>query len=165
MADVVWDASAMIIPVTSPADKTDADGTNFPVGKVSFDAATEEHAFVTTKLVGYGGGDLNIDFEWNAETATTSTVSWEITIYALTDGDAQSIETKSGGTVKNVTTAATNSTAKGPNNDTIAMTTSGEKNSAASDDIIWIRVARDVADGGDLMSGDANLTHLHLNYS
>lgn len=149
---------------TNGAQHKVVDGTNFPVRSLAFDAATDETVFFNLgKLASYGSGNLTLDVEWYADTASSGDVIWGAAIAAITPNtDTQDVETKGFATANTATDTHLGTT--GQRVHTVAITISN-LDSVAADDDVWLRFYRDAAAGGDTMTGDALVIALRLSYS
>lgn len=140
-------------------------GTNFPVFGLAFDAGSDESAYWTLRAGNYGSGNLTIEVEWYADTASSGTVVWEAQIGAITPNtDSQDIETKSLATLNYVQDTHLGTTGQRLHRATITLS---NLDSIATDDWFVLRVARD-ADGTnatDSMTGDAIMVKVAVSYS
>lgn len=142
-----------------------ANGTNFPVSGLAYDpsAATDEEAFWKFRAVGYTSGNLTLDLEWYADTATSGDVIFAARIAAITSNtDTQDVETKAFATANTVTNTHLGTTGQRLHRATITIS---NLDSLAADDIVWIGIARDGNAAGDTMVGDAILTYAQLSYA
>ena len=141
-----------------------ANGSAYPVMGYAFDAATEEAVFYTFKAKSYGSGNLTLEVEWYADTASSGNVVWGAAIAAITPNtDTQDIETDALATANTVIDAHLGTT--GQRLHTTSITISN-LDSLAADDYVTIRVYRDADDGtNDTMTGDAILVGLTITYS
>lgn len=120
-----------------------------------FDDTTLEYMDFKCKLEGYSGGGLTFTVVWSATSATTGNCIWRIAIRRVQD-DAEDIDTAHTYDYNSVTDAAP--TASGeivyP---TITFTDGADMDSWAEGEIAIVRVNRNASDGGDTMTGDAEL--------
>jgi len=143
-------------------------GTNFPVSGLAFapnSANPDEAAFWKFKALNYGTGNLTLDLDWYAATATTGTLVWEAQLACVTpDTDNINVETKAFATLNFVQDTHLGTTGKRPHRCTITLT---NLDSLAVNDEVWIRIARDAnsTNATDNMAGDAILTLAVLSYS
>ncbi len=140
------------------------DGTSFPIAVLAFDAASDEAAFWKFRLEGYTSGNITIDIEWYADTASANSVVWEAMLAAITPNiDSQDVETKSFGALSFVQSTHLGTTGQRLHRATIILT---DINSAVADDAVWLRIARDAdsTSATDDMTGDAHLTSVRLSY-
>lgn len=138
-------------------------GTNFPVVGLAYDAAAAENAYWLLRAVSYGSGNLTVDLDWYADTATSGVIRWGVAIAAITpDSDSQDVETKSLATAQ--TADDTHLGTTGQRLHRIAVTVSNLDSLAANDDV-WVKVYRDAANAADTMTGDAVLVGVTVSYS
>lgn len=138
-------------------------GSNFPVACLDFDAGTDEAIFFVFRAAAYGSGDLTLDLDWYADTASSGNVVWGAQIGAITpDTDTTDIETKSLATANTVTDAHLGTTGQRLHR---AQITISNLDSLAADDWVVLRVFRDADNGSDTMTGDACLVGAQLSYS
>lgn len=134
-------------------------GTNFPVMGLGFDTTTQEAAFWVFKASDYTSGNLTVDIEWYAA-ATSGTVQFGAQIACQTPSDAQSVLTKSLATATTSGTVTKSGTANGPMRNAITVS---NLDSIAANDLVWLRLYRDVA--ADSMAGDAIVTLVEVSYA
>lgn len=142
-----------------------ANGTNFPVSGLAYDAATDESAFWHWQAINYGSGNLTLDLEWYADSATANNVVWEAQIAAITPNtDTQDVETDGLATLNFVQDTHLGTTGQRLHRATITIS---NLDSLANRDDVWIRIARDAngTNATDDMTGDAILTKAVLSYS
>lgn len=140
-----------------------ANGTNFPVSGLAFDAATDEAAFWKFKAVDYTSGNLTLDLFWYADTATSGNIIWDAQIAAITpDTDTQDVETKAFAAISSVIDSHLGTTGQRLHKATITLS---NLDSLAADDIVWLRVNRDANNASDTLAGDAILVLAQLSYS
>lgn len=150
-------------PSSNPAAPVLTQGTNFPVSGLAFDTTTQEACFFRTKAINYGSGNLTLDLDWYADTATSGGVVFEVAIAAITpDADTQDIETKAFATAQQASDTHLGTTGQRVHKMSIAIT---NLDSIAADDELVIRLRRVPADGSDTMTGDAIVIGLVLSYS
>jgi hypothetical protein len=138
-------------------------GTNFPVSSLAYDAATKETAFWKLRASNYGSGNLTLDIDWYADTATTGDVVWGAQIAAITpDTDTQDVETKAFATANTVTDSHLGTTGQRLHRATLTIS---NLDSLAANDDVCIAIYRDAAAGADTMAGDALLALATLSYS
>ena len=108
---------------------------------------------------GYVGEDINVDIDWIAASATTGGVTWGVEFEANAAGgndvDSDSFATQQTGT------STTNATAGVITTTTITLT-QAEADSIAAGDYFRFRVQRVTGDGGDTMTGDAQILKINL---
>lgn len=137
-------------------------GTNFPVMGLAYDAATDEAAFWSLRAVQYASGNLTLDIEWYADTATSGDVVWEVQVAAITPNtDTQDVETKTLATANTVTDSHLATTGQRLHRATVTVS---NLDSLAADDDVWVRVARDANNASDTMAGDAIMTGVTVSY-
>ncbi|WP_113699191.1 hypothetical protein [Nonomuraea lactucae] len=138
-------------------------GTNFPVARLLYDAATDEAAFWKIEAVSYGSGNLTVDLIWYAVNATTGVVRWEVAIAAITpESDSQDVETKSLATAHTVDDTHLGTTSKRLHKATITVS---NLDSVAAGDEVYVRVRRIGSNAADTMANDAALTEVRISYS
>lgn len=140
-----------------------ADGSNYPVEGLAFDAGADEGVFVTFAATSYGSGNLTVRFLWYADSASSGNVVWGATIAAITpDSDTQDIETDGLATEATVTDSHLGTT--GQRLHTAAATVSS-LDSLAVGDYVTLRIRRLGTNGSDTMTGDAILVKVIVEYS
>lgn len=155
-------AAAMFRSTAFPAI-VQANGTNYPVRGLAFDAATEEAAFVTFRAVLYGSGNLTVWFDWYADTASTGDCIWGAAIAAITPtADTQDIETDALATAATTTTTHAGTTGQRLHRTTVTVSA---LDSLAANDYVTVRFYRDADAAGDTMAGDAVVVGLTVSYS
>lgn len=141
-------------------------GTSFPVSGLAFDAAavTAEAAFFMFRAVSYGSGNVTIDLDWYADTASTNAVVWGAQLGAITPNtDSQDVETKALATTQTTTTTHLGTTGQRVHRSSITVSTNLD--SLAANDDVWLRIYRDSNNGSDTMTGDAILIGVTVSYS
>lgn len=137
-----------------------ANGTNIPVSGYAFDAAAIESIFFRFRASGYTSGNINVDLDWYADTASTSAVMWGAQIAAITPNtDTQDIETDALQTQATVTTTHLGTTGQRLHRSTITITS---LDSIATDDQVVLCIQRVATNGADTMAGDAILTYVTI---
>lgn len=140
-----------------------ANGTNFPVTGLAFDASVDEIAFFKFKAVEYGFGNLTLNFVWYADTASSGDVVFEAAIAAITPNtDTQDVETKAFATASTITDSHLGTTGQRLHE---AAITISNLDSLDSGDIVWLRLTRDANNVSDTMTGDCIVCLLELTYS
>lgn len=129
---------------------------------LDYDPTTEETACFRGVLPSnYAGGGLTLDVYWMATSATTGAVVWggsiEREVEGGTDLDADSFATEQNSSASNA-----NGTSGILSKATITFTSGANMDSLAAGEPFRLKIARKVADGGDTMTGDAELHSLHL---
>lgn len=142
-----------------------ANGTNFPVAGLAYDASTDEAAFWKLRAMAYGSGNLTLNLAWYADTASTGNVVWEAQIAAITPNtDTQDVETDGLATLNYVQDTHLGTTGQRLHECTITIS---NLDSLAAGDVVWLRIARDAngTNATDDMAGDAILALSELTYS
>lgn len=138
-------------------------GTNFPVVGLSYDAASDEEAFWKFTAIDYGSGNLTLEIQWYADTASSGTVRWAAAIAAITPNtDTQDIETKAFATEQAVDDAHLGTTGRRLH---VAELTITNLDSLATDDVVWLKLKRDADHANDTMAGDAILVGARIKYT
>lgn len=138
-------------------------GTAFPVRCLDFDASTEETCHFPLPAIGYGSGDLTVEFLWYADNASSGDVIWGAALAAITPNtDSQDIETKAYGTAQTVTDSHLGTT--GQRLHSVSLTLSNT-DSIASGDWCSLKVYRDADAAGDTMANDASLVEVRVSYT
>jgi len=146
-----FDANAALFPSSNPAV---ADSRNsHPI--IAFDDTVAENVLFSYFVPeNYIGGDINIDIDWVAATATTGGVTWGIEIERNapggTDIDSDSFATQQTGT------STTNGTSGIITRTTITLT-QAQADAISASNAYRMRIQRVVGDGGDDMTGDAQI--------
>jgi hypothetical protein len=140
-----------------------ANGTNFPVTGLAYDATNTERAYFRFSPMSYGSGNLTVTVEWYADTATSGAVVWETALACITPNtDTQDVETKAFATANTATDTHLGTT--GQRVHSIDVTVSNLDSLTAGDYVV-LRVSRLPADAGDTMTGDAILLGVGISYS
>ncbi|MEU0469932.1 hypothetical protein ABZ215_38545 [Amycolatopsis sp. NPDC006131] len=138
-------------------------GTNFPVVGLAFDAATQENAYWAVRAVNYGTGNLAVDIDWYADSATSGVVRWGVQIAAITpDTDTQDVETKTLATAQTVDDTHLGTTGQRLHRCTVTVS---NLDSLAAGDDVWIKVYRDAGNAADTLTGDSILVAATVSYS
>lgn len=136
---------------------TKANGTNIPVSGYAFDAAAIETVFFRFRASDYTSGDVAVDLDWYADTASSGDVVWGAQLAAITPNtDTQDIETDSLPTVTTVTDSHLGTTGQRLHRATITLT-GAALDSLAADDLAVLAISRQATSGGDTMTGDGVL--------
>lgn len=149
-----FDANDAIYPSTNPAVADSRNG--HPV--IAFDdSAAENVLFSSIFPANYNGGDISVNIDWVAETATTGGVTWGIEFErnapAGTDIDADSFA------AQQAETSTTSGTSGIITRTTITLT-QAEADAIAALDSYRMRLQRIVGDVGDDMTGDAQVLRI-----
>lgn len=130
----------------------------------AFDVTTPEQIFFITRLANYGASNptLTLDVDWYSVTSATSGTciwGWSMAAYTATT-DNVIFSAKSLATTQ---TASTTAVATGGRLFRTTVPNTANKDSAAADDVVVIRLFRDAAT--DTMLGDAAVVLVTLTYS
>ena len=142
-----------------------ANGTNFPVSGLAYDAASDEAAFWKFRAFNYGSGNVTLALDWYADTGSSGNVVWEAQLAVITpDTDSQDVETKALATLNFVQDTHLGTTGQRLHR---ASLTISNLDSLAADDWVVLRIARDAngTSATDDMTGDAILTLATVSYS
>lgn len=152
------------VPATSNFATFDATaGTNFVVPCLDFDASTEECVFFFFGATAYGSGNLTVQVQWYADTASSGDVIWGAQLACITPNtDTQNIETKAFGSANTVTDSHLGTTNQRLHSADITLSNT---DSIAAGDYCVLKIYRDADAGGDTMTGDASLVKLVVSYS
>lgn len=138
-------------------------GTSFPVTGLYYDDSLDEQALWKFRAANYGSGNLTLDIEWYAVTATAGNVDFSAQIAAITpDTDSQDVETKAFAAANTVTDSHLGTTARRIQRATIAVS---NIDSLASDDLVFVLLERTGSSGTDTLVGDIVVTNATLSYS
>lgn len=152
-----------LLPTTNPAAPVQIQGTNFPVPGLAFDATTQETAFFRLPALNYGSGNVSVEVQWYADTASTGGVTFGASLAAITPNtDTQDIETKAFATENTASDTHLGTTGQRLHSFTI---TASNLDSLANGDDVTLRLRRVPADGSDTMTGDAIVTRVIVSYS
>lgn len=156
---------AAIFPSSDPASIIVNQG-NYPIGALVFDDGTNStapSAFFQFRAVEYGSGNLTLDIEWYADTASSGDVVFGASIAVITPNtDSDDIETNSMATVNTVTDSHLGTTGQRLHRATITIS---NLDSLTTDDFVTLRVYRDSDNGSDNLSGNVFVTLVTLSYS
>lgn len=140
-----------------------ANGTNFPVSGLAFDAAGTETAYFKRRLVSYGSGNLTLSISWYADTASSGVVRWSAAIACITlNTDSGDVETKAFATATDTDDTHLGTTGQRLHGHDITIS---NLDSAAAEDVVWIKLARLGGHANDTMTGDAIFVEAELSYS
>lgn len=163
MPALQWPAIAGEVRSTGFPQLVKANGTNLPVGGYAFDAASEEAIFFDFRIYGYVSGDLSVDLDWYADTASSGDVVWGAQLAAITpDTDSQDVETDGLASAITATDSHLGTVGQRLHRVTIALS---NLDALADADDVRLRVYRAAASGSDTMAGDAILTRVMVRYS
>lgn len=151
-------------PATNPAGCWGVQGTNNPVEGLSFDGNTQQTAFLAFLAQNYGSGNLTIDVEWYASSATSGAIVFGASLQAITPNtDTQDVETD--GFATENTAADTHLGTVGKRDHKFSITVSN-LDSLANGDACVLRFRRIPADAGDTMTtGLCIVTRVTISYS
>jgi len=131
------------------------------ISVLDFDASTAEAAvFLGVLPRHYAGGGLTVTIIWAASSATSGNCKWNAEIERIADG-GHDIDADSFASAQTAT-EATNGTSGIATYTTIAFTSGAQMDSLAAGEAFRLRVTRDAADGGDTMTGDAELLAVEI---
>ena len=136
------------------------DGTNAPAAGWGFDAATDEQIFFEFIATAYTSGNVTVEIDWYADTATSGNVVWTAAIAAVSPGDATDWETDAFATASTVTDAA----GAGQYIQRASVAVSN-LDSLAAGDRVRMKVTRDANNASDTMAGDAILVGALISYA
>lgn len=138
------------------------EGTNGPVTGLAFDPTTEEVAFIRSRAINYGTGNLTITVNWYT-TASSGGVTFGASIAAITPNtDTADVTTKAFSTETTFSDTHLGTTAKRSHD--VAGTLSA-LDSLSTDDVFLVRLARKPADAGDTIAADVIVTTVDLSWS
>lgn len=139
-----------------------ANGTTIPVAGYAFDATTEEAVFFRFRASDYVSGNVQVDVDWYADTASSGAVVWGAQLAAITaDTDTQDVETDALPTTTNVTDTHLGTTGQRLHRASITLTGAALDSLAVNDHCV-LRIARVSGDGADTMTGDAVLLYVSV---
>ena len=158
-----FDAFNLVLPSTGFAQMDTVQGTNFPIPVLAFDQTADEAAFAIFSPVGYGSGNLDVDIDWYADTASSGVVRWGVSLAAITpDADTQDIETKAFATEQTVDDTHLGTTNQRLHRATVSLS---NLDSIAEGDWCVLRIRRIGSDAADTMTGDALLAGVKIAYA
>lgn len=135
-------------------------GTAIPVSGYAFDQTTPENLFFRFRSSGYTSGNIDIDLDWYADTASSGAVMWGAAIAAITPNtDSQDVETDALATQATVTTTHLGTTAQRVHRSTITITS---LDSVDTDDMVVVQIQRVANNAADTMAGDAILLYMTI---
>lgn len=152
-----------ILPGSNPAAPVQFAGTNFPIPGLAFDASTQETVLFRFPALSYGSGNLTVEIQWYADTATANGVTFGAALAAITPNtDSQDIETKAFATENTASDTHLGTTGQRLHSFTITVS---NLDSLANGDDVTLRLRRVPADGSDTMTGDCIVTGVIVTYS
>lgn len=157
--------SAAVLPATGGAQHIVNAGSNFPVPALAFDGgSSDEECYFHFRAFEYGSGNLTIDIDWYAATASSGDVKWGAQLGAITpNSDSGDIESKSLDTAATVVDSHLGTTGKRLHRATITLS---DLDGLAADDDVVLRIYRAASDtGNDTMAGDAQIVGVAVSYS
>ena len=156
--------SYILLPIPGEFDDTAPPGIAYTVNlpRVLFDDTTPEIMYWQFRLPGnYASGPV-LKCQYTMSSATSGTVEFEASIWAISDGDSADVDTESYDTV-NTGSATVPGTAGYLDEISITMTNA---DSMAAGDLVRLQLARDADDGtNDTATGDLELRVLSLEYT
>jgi hypothetical protein len=159
----VFEPADAILPASNPAAPVQFAGTNFPVPGLAFDASTQETAYFRFPALSYGSGNVSVEVQWYADSATANGVTFGASLAAITPNtDTQDIETKAFATENTASDTHLGTTGQRLHSFTITVS---NLDSVASGDDLTLRLRRVPADGSDTMTGDCIVTRVIVSYS
>lgn len=120
-----------------------------------FDAATQEYLDFKCRLFNYGNGGLTFVIAWAGATATSGDCRWALAIRRinLSSEDIDTSQTYD----YNVATTTAPGTSGQLVETTITFTNGSDMDSVTNNEWFILRLTREAANGGDTMTGDAQL--------
>ena len=159
----VFEPSQALFPTSNPAIPLVTAGTNFPVGSLRYDASTDQSVFFGFLAQSYGSGNITVELDWYADTASSGVVRWGASLAAITsDTDTQDVETKSLATENTVDDTHLGTTGQRLHRASITVS---NLDSVASADWCILRIRRVASNAADTMTGYALLTKIRISYS
>jgi hypothetical protein len=128
---------------------------------LDFDDTTAESAVFAGVLPrSYSGGGITATVIWLATSATTGSVKWNAQIERHQDetDDLDADSFAAAQTATGITAAASGA----PQYTSIAFTNGAQMDSLAAGESFRLKITRDAADGGDTVTGDAELLRVEL---
>lgn len=130
---------------------------------LDFDDSTDESAiFRGVMPTNYAGGGLTVIVHWMATSATSGTISLDVSFMSVTD-DADDLDTKAFAAANNANPTTANQTGE-VDYATITFTDGADMDSIAAGEVFFMKVTRD-ADGTtstDNLVGDMELVSVHI---
>lgn len=138
-------------------------GTNAPIFALLFDATADEAVFFNFVANRYGSGNVTVELDWFADSATSGNVVLGASIGCITaDTDTTDTTTKALGTEATVTDSHLGTTGKRLHRASVTITS---LDSIAVNDRILLRIRRLGSSGSDTMTGDLALVGIRVTYS
>lgn len=136
-------------------------GTNFSILGLAFDAASVEAAFWVLR-VGTLIGNLTIDIDWYADTATSGDVVFGVAVAAISpNDDTQDVETKAFAAESTVTQSHLGTTGQRLHRATVDV---ANPDGLASQDDVILKLRRVATSGSDTMTGDVIVWLITVSY-
>lgn len=136
--------------------------TTAPVAAYAFDAAAIENLFFRFRASDYVSGNVAVDLDWYADTATTGACMWGAQLQAITPNtDTQDVETDLFPAVTTVTTTHLGTTGQRLHRSTITLT-GAALDSLATGDSCTLWVSRQATNAADTMAGDSILVYVSI---
>jgi hypothetical protein len=149
-------------PSANYATYQSVSGTNFPVNSLAFDANTEEAVFFNFNSDEYSAGNVQVDIQWYASTASSGNVVWGASLACITpNSDTQDITTKAFGAETLMLDTHLGTTGKRLHS--ISANLSNVDGIATSDWCV-LKIARKAANVSDTMAGDALVVAVDVTY-
>ncbi|MEV6297848.1 hypothetical protein AB0M02_00410 [Actinoplanes sp. NPDC051861] len=155
------DGSASNLAPGLAMTKSSATAPGIYVLKALFDATNEEWCCWQLRMPDDYASGLTAKIQYAMASATSGGVAWDVRISATSDGDAQDVDAQDFASA-NVGTATVPGTAGYLDEVSISLTNA---DSVTAGDFVVVRLARDVANGSDTATGDAELLALALSYT
>lgn len=151
-----FEANEATFPATAPAAATSRNEHPY----LNYDDTTDENALFR-KVISedYSGGNLTVDLYWVAASATTGDVKWNVAFERLAAG-GQDVD--SDGFAAAQTGTSTTDAASGVHTKTSIAFTQAQADAIVAGDPFRLKVTRDADDGGDTMTGDAQLSFVQI---
>lgn len=138
-------------------------GTNFVVPCLDFDASTDESVYFFFNALDYASGNLTVQVQWYADTASSGDVVWGAQLACITPNtDSQDIETKAFGSANTATDSHLGTTNQRLHSVDITLSNT---DSIAAGDYCVLKIYRDADNGSDTMTGDASLCKVLVSYT
>lgn len=140
-------------------------GSSATIVGYAFDGgSTDEKLQWIVPLLNYGSGNITLNYNWYARTASTGQVKNGVRIAAITPNtDTQDVETKSFASQQTSTDTHLGTTNKRLHTNSVTIS---NLDSAAANDRVTIEFSRVASDTvNDTMSGDQIVTEVWLTYS
>lgn len=160
-----FDPQAGKLRTTIFPQRVQANGSNYPVAGMAFDAAVDEEIYFNFVATDYGAGNVTVRIFWYADTGTSGTCVWEAQLAVITPNtDTQDIETDSLATLNFIQDTHLATTGQRLHSADIAIS---NLDSLAADDFVTLRLARDAngTNAADSMTGDAIVVLVVVEYS